>query len=332
MGRLKNASLESDSNTPSKSVCRSRSSVTHQISKNNNGQQASSFSSKSPPSVERMHLYPIPDASVRDKPPQPPPVAVVGRHRRAHAQHVLHRHCHLEALNGGIRKMDAAVVIVYSKLCQVSCQWASYLRLVLAADGNASVELQDVQHIGRLVGQLPASKTELTDIEEKTHHAACQVVVVDETLLNWIYGNPSMMLGHLFRPERTLGLLLGVRASDVKPEHRAALLTFSEWKLLRLEEDMPGKAPFSSVFLDAVRSTSSSGMMTHVQQNMSIPTQPPPPTPIQGMTFTLWPSALGATDTKFLVLTSKSISPLSTVKVNAVTNNNNNHQGELTHL
>ena len=40
----------------------------------------------------------------------------------------------------------------------------------------------------------------------------------------------------------TIGLLLGVSAKDVKTEHRAALITFSQWTLMDIvEEDQVDK-------------------------------------------------------------------------------------------
>ena len=75
-------------------------------------------------------------------------------------------------------------------------------------------------------------------------------MIVGYHFLEWVYRNPSLIVGTLFENQstgpslcsdayfsRTIGLLLGVTAKDVKSQHRAALLTFEHWVLMEIVED-----------------------------------------------------------------------------------------------
>ena len=93
-------------------------------------------------------------------------------------------------------------------------------------------------------------RQELIELEERTYHAKCHLVIVGYHFLDWVYRNPSLIVGTLFGDVNsnlwesnsditgsTIGLLLGVTAKDVKAEHRAALLTFQQWNLMDIEEE-----------------------------------------------------------------------------------------------
>ena len=90
----------------------------------------------------------------------------------------------------------------------------------------------------------------MVELEVRTYHAKCHLVIVGYQFLEWVYRNPSLIIGTLFgninigpnesNPNistSTIGLLLGVTAKDVKTEHRAALLTFPQWNVMDIEEE-----------------------------------------------------------------------------------------------
>ena len=89
------------------------------------------------------------------------------------------------------------------------------------------------------------------DLEERTYHARCHLIIIGSSLLDWVYKNPSLIVGNLFGVVNissndsnittgtcnTIGLLLGVTPKDVKTEHRAALITFPQWHLMYIVEE-----------------------------------------------------------------------------------------------
>ena len=91
----------------------------------------------------------------------------------------------------------------------------------------------------------------MTDLEERTYHAKCHLVIVGYHFLEWVYRNPSLIVGTLFGSVNigknelntdigigsTIGLLLGVTAKDVKTEHKAGLISFPQWNLMNIEEE-----------------------------------------------------------------------------------------------
>jgi hypothetical protein len=61
-------------------------------------------------------------------------------------------------------------------------------------------------------------------------HLTFQIVILSRPLFDWIYSNPSLLVGNLFAdPAKVIGLFLGVDRSEILPEHRTTLLTFQNW-------------------------------------------------------------------------------------------------------
>ena len=57
-----------------------------------------------------------------------------------------------------------------------------------------------------------------------------QIVILSRPFLQWIYAHPSLVVGNLLAdPNKVIGLFLGIDKSEILPEHRSPLLTFSDW-------------------------------------------------------------------------------------------------------
>ena len=73
-------------------------------------------------------------------------------------------------------------------------------------------------------------------LRNKDNHpqpAKAQIVILGQSLLDWVFTHPKSSIGNLFKDStKVIGLLLGITKDHVKAEHRAELLTFAVWKFL----------------------------------------------------------------------------------------------------
>ena len=75
------------------------------------------------------------------------------------------------------------------------------------------------------------SQENLKAKEELVFHARTQIVILSQSLLDWIYSHPGLIIGNLFKDgSKVIGLMLGITKDHVKAEHRSELLTFGVWK------------------------------------------------------------------------------------------------------
>lgn len=122
------------------------------------------------------------------------------------------------------------IVIVYSRRCEVSSEWATYFARGYNVPGNRrTVHHQMVEEFSELPHSTEAA-------EERTAHAGVQLVLVSPEFLTWVSRYAHMVPGRLLVPVKLIALMVGVRENDVKEEeHRRALITFQQWRKIPVE-------------------------------------------------------------------------------------------------
>ena len=58
-------------------------------------------------------------------------------------------------------------------------------------------------------------------MEEEIYQSRLQIVLLSPNFLAFVYKNPGMVVGKLLHPDRVLAVMLGVKDSQILPEHRA---------------------------------------------------------------------------------------------------------------
>ena len=66
-------------------------------------------------------------------------------------------------------------------------------------------------------------------MEEGIYQSRLQLVLLSPNFLSFVAKNPSTPLGRLLHPDRVLAVMLGVKDSQILPEHRSGLSSFSQW-------------------------------------------------------------------------------------------------------
>ena len=61
------------------------------------------------------------------------------------------------------------------------------------------------------------------------YESRLQLVLISPTLLQFLFKNPTFVLGKLLYPDRVLAVMLGVHDRQVQPEHRSSFVSYSQW-------------------------------------------------------------------------------------------------------
>ena len=300
------------------SVVRSRSMTHKLIKKDEHFEVGVRETIKSQSNIESdlMHLYQnsdAPNGSFPDKRPPPCPTTRLLTSRtptRHHGfkgrPHVLHKLCKWNEFNFRVNNC----VIVFSKECDVTVSWAGYFQKFLRVNQFTNVNLQPVEEFSVLSEELkignPKAEADLARIEEETHHSKCHVIIIDESMLKWVYKNSSLILGKLFISETTLGLFLGVEYQDVRTEHKASLLTYPQWKKMKICRD----DQFADQFHDNVKSIL--GRLYSIKPPNCFSEDVPENNRV---TFSLWPEKITVCQRRALLSLSSPISQSDKIDV-----------------
>jgi hypothetical protein len=116
------------------------------------------------------------------------------------------------------------VVLLYSRHCQGSVEWAKYLHKLFTELSRHAASLT-VRHlpVEDITELLPART------EAEIYAARLHLVIVSPGFLHWVYRNPGQLVGRLLQQDRVIALLLGVQEEQVTPEHRSSLVSFPQW-------------------------------------------------------------------------------------------------------
>ncbi len=66
-------------------------------------------------------------------------------------------------------------------------------------------------------------------MEDEICSSRLQLVLLSPTLLQFLYRQPSLLVGRLLHPDRVIAIMLGVRDGQIQAEHRRSLVSFSQW-------------------------------------------------------------------------------------------------------
>lgn len=132
-------------------------------------------------------------------------------------------------------------------------------------------------------------------------HAKAQIVILGQSLLDWIYSHPGLIIGNLLKDStKVIGLLLGItKDNDVKPEHRAELLTFAIWKFMFTIKDHD----HDNLTLNIARA------LSMIMNNNSYVL----PRPMKK--FKIWPESGTPNDHKILLILSEKVSGLEKILI-----------------
>jgi len=130
--------------------------------------------------------------------------------------------CHCK--HTGATENKDSVILMYSRYCNGSIEWAKYLHKLFTElsrhKGKLTVKHLPVEDMTCL---LPAK------LESEIYNARLQLVIVSPLFLQWVYKNPNHLVGRLLQQDRVIALLLGVREEQVLAEHRSSLISFPQW-------------------------------------------------------------------------------------------------------
>ncbi len=208
--------------------------------------------SSSPPQYVNESAFglarpPQPPDRTASLPPQPPDRSVslppfqlsdppCGRGRRRGQGRVLHRVCRrrLRRADGSAPHAETDIVLVYSKRCEASSEWAAYFaRGYTMVPGNRrSVRHQTLEEFSSEGG---GGNSSIEDAEESTAHAVVQVVLVSPDFLLWVSRHREMLPGRLLIPQKLIALMVGIdpAADLLEEEHRKPLVAFDQWRTIQ---------------------------------------------------------------------------------------------------
>ncbi|XP_040580725.1 uncharacterized protein stumps [Lepeophtheirus salmonis] len=120
------------------------------------------------------------------------------------------------------------VLLIYSKYCSVALEWARYLDRVYLILSKSKKELT-IRHVP--VEDLPShpSTSIPTHLSQQLYEASLQVVLLSRPLLNLILKRPFLQFGSFLRPDRVLGIMLGVEDALLNVRHKESLASFDQW-------------------------------------------------------------------------------------------------------
>ncbi|KAG8237079.1 hypothetical protein J437_LFUL005186, partial [Ladona fulva] len=126
------------------------------------------------------------------------------------------------------------ILVISSRQSQVAALWVSYLKSCFDQISKLrnrppfkllSVCLEDF------------GPTIPVALEEKMAGVRLQVVIICPQFLDYLFQHPEpgSAVGRLLCPERVLAMLLGVEENSINEEHRAALISYNQWKHLQVK-------------------------------------------------------------------------------------------------
>ncbi|XP_049803405.1 phosphoinositide 3-kinase adapter protein 1 isoform X1 [Schistocerca nitens] len=145
---------------------------------------------------------------------------------------------HAAAEQGSGRMADMEdIVIISSKQSHAAELWVRYLKYCFEEVGKIHKKPPyKVLCVG--IEEIAGASRPPPALEEKMVRVKLQVVVMCSKLLDHVYNHPgpSTALGRLLQPERVVALLLGVEESSVTEQHRAALISYLQWRKMTVKD------------------------------------------------------------------------------------------------
>ena len=197
-------------------------------------------------------------------------------------------------VSGSVERQDS-VLLLYSRHCSGSIEWAKYLHKLFTELSKNKSKLT-VRHlpVEDLSCHLP------TRMESELFNARLQLVIVSPLFLQWIYKNPAQLVGRLLQQDRVIALLLGVREEQVLSEHRSSLISFPQWVHLEARdhdlEFVQTVLYFSSQILQRTENT---------RKHQTA----------ESLSFTLFPRKITESQNKVVVMLDKPVSARSNIRV-----------------
>ena len=218
-------------------------------------------------------------------------------HRQSHRQEVAYYGYHLSEIClflGSLERQDS-VLLMYSRHCQGSIEWARYLHKLFTELSRNKSRLQ-VKHlpVEDLTCHLPSR------LESEMFNARLQLVIVSPLFLQWVYSHPAQLVGRLVQQDRVIALLLGVREEQVLPEHRSSLISFPQWVHLEARDH-------DLEFVQTVLYFS-----TQILQRTDVSRHPPT---AESLAFTLFPRKITENQNKVVVMLDKPLNARSSVRI-----------------
>lgn len=79
-----------------------------------------------------------------------------------------------------------------------------------------------------------------------------QIVILSPSFLEYIDNNPNILLGKLFEPSRVITIMCGVSEVDITSMHRANLISFDSWKIIKVTDKDPNFSPNFQSHIDEI--------------------------------------------------------------------------------
>ncbi|XP_059091357.1 uncharacterized protein LOC131886916 isoform X1 [Tigriopus californicus] len=117
------------------------------------------------------------------------------------------------------------VVLVYSRFCQGSVEWANYLHKLF----TELSKLKGKFNLSHLPVEDLAGNVIPTPMEEDIYHSRLQIVLLSPIFLEFLRSKPSYSVGRILHPDRVLAIMLGVKDNRINQDHRDSLVSFSQW-------------------------------------------------------------------------------------------------------
>ena len=220
------------------------------------------------------------------------------------------------------------MLLVYSRACTGSLEWARYLHKLFSELCRARSRLA-VRHlpVEDLASALPGR------LEAEILNSRLQVVVVSPVFLQWVYRNPSLLVGRLLQQDRVIALLLGVREEQggwailpgnlfqptilVLPEHRSSLLSFPQWVHLEARdhdlEFVQTVLYFSTQVLSATYLYRTVTISPQILQRTEA--RPPPPVAQESLAFTVFPRKVTESQPRAVLMLDRPLAGRAAVRV-----------------
>ncbi|XP_046406145.1 uncharacterized protein LOC124171042 isoform X2 [Ischnura elegans] len=151
---------------------------------------------------------------------------------RHHARKRCHR-CSSKASGRGAAEMDD-ILIISSGQSKVAELWVNYLRSCF----DQISKQRSCPPFRMLTVCLEDFRTSIPiAMEEKMAGVRLQIVIICPLFLDYLFQHPEPVsaIGRLLCPERVIAMLLGVEESSITEEHRAALISYNQWKHLQVK-------------------------------------------------------------------------------------------------
>ncbi|XP_071440146.1 phosphoinositide 3-kinase adapter protein 1 [Hetaerina americana] len=203
-----------------------------------------------------------------------------------------------EANGKGAVEMDD-ILIISSRQSQVADLWVNYLKSCF-------------EHISKRRNSPPFrllsvcledfGSTIPVAMEEKLAGVRLQVVIICPLFLDYLfqYPEPGSAIGRLLCPKRVIAMLLGVEENSINEEHRAALISYNQWKHLHVKnKDTKFVAEFLNLAL---------GILSHMSE---APTNRP-----EKASFSVMPKKVKEGHNKVIVLLTEPLEKEDELSIN----------------